>query len=81
MIILSGGTGTPKLLDGLKEILPPEELTVVVNTAEDLWVSGNLISPDLVITSYSIHYTKLYDTDIISGPFETGQDVTRNNFV
>ncbi|MCQ1536056.1 2-phospho-L-lactate transferase [Methanosarcina sp. KYL-1] len=47
MIIFSGGTGTPKLLDGLKEILPHEELTVVVNTAEDLWVSGNLISPDL----------------------------------
>jgi len=47
MIILSGGTGTPKLLDGLKEILPSEEMTVVVNTAEDLWVSGNLISPDL----------------------------------
>jgi len=52
MIILSGGTGTPKLLDGLKEILPPEELTVVVNTAEDLWVSGNLISPDLDTVLY-----------------------------
>ncbi|AKB17338.1 MULTISPECIES: 2-phospho-L-lactate transferase [unclassified Methanosarcina] len=52
MIILSGGTGTPKLLDGLKDILPPEELTVVVNTAEDLWVSGNLISPDLDTVLY-----------------------------
>lgn len=52
MIIFSGGTGTPKLLDGLKEILPPEELTVVVNTAEDLWVSGNLISPDLDTVLY-----------------------------
>lgn len=52
MIILSGGTGTPKLLDGLKEILPLEELTVVVNTAEDLWVSGNLISPDLDTVLY-----------------------------
>jgi len=52
MIILSGGTGTPKLLDGLKEILPPGELTVVVNTAEDLWVSGNLISPDLDTVLY-----------------------------
>ena len=48
MIIFSGGTGTPKLLDGLKEILPEEELTVVVNTAEDLWVSGNLISQTLI---------------------------------
>ena len=52
MIILSGGTGTPKLLDGLKEILPPEELTVVVNTAEDLWVSGNLICPDIDTVLY-----------------------------
>jgi LPPG:FO 2-phospho-L-lactate transferase len=47
MIVFSGGTGTPKLLEGLKEILPQEEITIVVNTAEDLWVSGNLISPDL----------------------------------
>lgn len=52
MIIFSGGTGTPKLLDGLKEIFPPEELTVVVNTAEDLWVSGNLICPDLDTVLY-----------------------------
>ncbi|WP_292371834.1 MULTISPECIES: 2-phospho-L-lactate transferase [unclassified Methanosarcina] len=52
MIIFSGGTGTPKLLDGLKEILPTEELTVVVNTAEDLWVSGNLICPDLDTVLY-----------------------------
>jgi LPPG:FO 2-phospho-L-lactate transferase len=52
MIIFSGGTGTPKLLDGIKEILPPEELTVVVNTAEDLWISGNLICPDLDTVLY-----------------------------
>jgi LPPG:FO 2-phospho-L-lactate transferase len=52
MIIFSGGTGTPKLLDGLKEILPAEELTVVVNTAEDLWVSGNMICPDLDTVLY-----------------------------
>jgi LPPG:FO 2-phospho-L-lactate transferase len=52
MIVFSGGTGTPKLLDGLKGILPAEELTVVVNTAEDLWVSGNLICPDLDTVLY-----------------------------
>jgi len=52
MIIFSGGTGTPKLLDGLKEIIPAEELTVVVNTAEDLWISGNLICPDLDTVLY-----------------------------
>lgn len=52
MIIFSGGTGTPKLLDGLRTVFPESELTVVVNTAEDLEVSGNLISPDLDTVLY-----------------------------
>jgi len=54
MIVLSGGTGTPKLLQGLKEILPPEELSVVVNTAEDLWISGNYVSPDVDSVLYTL---------------------------
>ncbi len=52
MIALSGGTGTPKLLMGLSELLPPEELTVVVNTAEDVWVSGGLVCPDIDTVLY-----------------------------
>ncbi|MGM0771738.1 MAG: 2-phospho-L-lactate transferase [Halobacteriota archaeon] len=52
MIVLSGGTGTPKLLDGLRQVLPEEDITVVVNTAEDLWVSGNLITPDIDTVLY-----------------------------
>ena len=47
MIIFSGGTGTPKLLNGLRKVYPEEKITVVVNTAEDIWVSGNLITPDI----------------------------------
>jgi LPPG:FO 2-phospho-L-lactate transferase len=52
MIIFSGGTGTPKLLNGLREVYPEEKITVVVNTAEDIWVSGNLISPDIDTVLY-----------------------------
>ncbi|WP_440953366.1 2-phospho-L-lactate transferase [Methanococcoides sp. FTZ1] len=52
MIVLSGGTGTPKLLDGLRHVIPEEDITVVVNTAEDLWVSGNLITPDIDTVLY-----------------------------
>ncbi|MFA0821454.1 MAG: 2-phospho-L-lactate transferase [Methanomethylovorans sp.] len=52
MLVLSGGTGTPKLLEGLKNILPEEEITVVVNTAEDMWVSGNLVTPDIDTVLY-----------------------------
>jgi len=52
MIVLSGGTGTPKLLDGLRKIIPQEDITVVVNTAEDTWVSGNLVTPDIDTVLY-----------------------------
>ncbi|MEL4305656.1 2-phospho-L-lactate transferase [Methanococcoides sp. LMO-2] len=52
MIVLSGGTGTPKLLDGLRHVIPEEDITVVVNTAEDLRVSGNLITPDIDTVLY-----------------------------
>lgn len=54
MLILSGGTGTPKLLRGLKELIPPQDLSVVVNTAEDLWISGNYISPDIDSVLYTL---------------------------
>ena len=54
MLVLSGGTGTPKLLLGLKELLRPEELSVVVNTAEDLWISGNYISTDIDSVLYTL---------------------------
>jgi LPPG:FO 2-phospho-L-lactate transferase len=54
MIVLSGGTGTPKLLTGLKELVDPENLSVVVNTAEDLWISGNLVSPDVDTVLYTL---------------------------
>ena len=47
MIVLSGGTGTPKLLAGLRRIIPDEEITVIVNTAEDIMVSGSFVSPDV----------------------------------
>lgn len=54
MIVLSGGTGTPKLLSGLKEVVDPADLAVVVNTAEDLWISGNLVSPDIDTVLYTL---------------------------
>jgi len=54
MIILSGGTGTPKLLVGLKRVFKEEELKIIVNTAEDVWISGNLVCPDIDSVSYAL---------------------------
>jgi len=52
VIVLSGGTGTPKLVQGLRRIIPDEEITVIVNTAEDIMVSGNLVTPDVDTVLY-----------------------------
>ncbi len=49
---LSGGTGTPKLLLGMRKFLPDTEVSVVVNTAEDIWISGGHISPDIDTVLY-----------------------------
>lgn len=47
LLVLSGGTGTPKLLLGLRRLVPEHDITVIANVGEDLWISGNLVSPDI----------------------------------
>ncbi len=54
MIVLSGGTGTPKLLVGLKQVFGEAQLRVIVNTAEDMVVSGNLVCPDVDSVIYTL---------------------------
>ena len=44
---LSGGTGTPKLLDGAGSVFAPSETTVVANTGDDVELGGFLVCPDL----------------------------------
>ena len=52
--VLSGGTGTPKLLQGIKEIVKPEELTVIVNTLENNYFSGVYVSADIDTVLYTL---------------------------
>jgi LPPG:FO 2-phospho-L-lactate transferase len=49
---LSGGTGTPKLLWGMRDLLEDSKIGVIVNTAEDIWMSGNHLSPDIDTVIY-----------------------------
>ena len=51
--ILSGGTGTPKLIQGIKEIYPEEEITVIVNTVENLYMSRGYIAADIDTVMYT----------------------------
>ncbi len=52
--VLSGGTGTPKLLQGIKEVIDPRDLTVIVNTLENNYFSGVYVSADIDTVLYTM---------------------------
>jgi LPPG:FO 2-phospho-L-lactate transferase len=50
--VLSGGTGGAKFVDGLRLVMPAEELTIIVNTGDDLMWWGLYVSPDIDSITY-----------------------------
>jgi LPPG:FO 2-phospho-L-lactate transferase len=76
---LSGGTGTPKLLQGMQKVMDRHEISVIVNTAEDVWISGNHISPDLDTVMYL--FAGILNTDtwwgVRNDSFTTHDEITR----
>ncbi|PYV63918.1 MAG: 2-phospho-L-lactate transferase, partial [Acidobacteria bacterium] len=50
--VLTGGTGGAKFVDGLRRILPPQELTIIVNTGDDHDWWGLYVSPDIDSITY-----------------------------
>lgn len=54
VVLLVGGVGGAKLALGLANVLPPEALTIIVNTADDLEHLGLHISPDVDTVMYTL---------------------------
>jgi len=54
IVALCGGVGGAKLAHGLALALPPEQLTIVVNTGDDFRHLGLHISPDLDSVMYAL---------------------------
>ena len=54
VLALAGGVGGAKLADGLALVLPPDELTIVVNTGDDFRHWNMYISPDLDTVCYTL---------------------------
>lgn len=54
VVALAGGVGGAKLAHGLAQILPDGHLTVIVNTADDFWLYGLRICPDLDTVMYTL---------------------------
>jgi LPPG:FO 2-phospho-L-lactate transferase len=51
---LAGGVGGAKLAHGLAQLLPPTDLTIIVNTGDDFEHWGLSISPDLDTVCYTL---------------------------
>ena len=65
--VLSGGVGGARFLRGLREhtraALPGAEIAAIVNTGDDMWLTGLRIAPDLD----SIMYTLAGENDEVRG--------------
>lgn len=54
VVVLAGGVGGAKLADGIARILPPEDVTIIVNTGDDFEHLGLTICPDLDTVMYRL---------------------------
>jgi LPPG:FO 2-phospho-L-lactate transferase len=54
IVVLTGGTGGAKLVQGLHHVVAPGELTVIVNTGDDIDWWGLHISPDVDSVLYAL---------------------------
>jgi LPPG:FO 2-phospho-L-lactate transferase len=50
--VLTGGTGGAKFVDGLRQVVPADEITLVINTGDDLLWWGLYVSPDIDSITY-----------------------------
>lgn len=54
IVALAGGVGAAKFLRGLVRAMPPADITVVVNTGDDIDVLGLHVSPDVDSVVYTL---------------------------
>ena len=61
VVFLSGGTGTPKLLQGAVKVVNAKDITIIGNTGDDWNFYGLHVSPD--VDSILLTLTDLIDTE------------------
>ncbi len=54
IVAFAGGVGGAKLADGLALVIPPQDLVIIVNTADDFTHLGFNISPDIDTVCYTL---------------------------
>ena len=51
---IAGGVGAARMLSALQRVVPSDELTAIVNVADDTRVNGLAVSPDLDTVTYTL---------------------------
>ena len=54
IVVLTGGTGGAKFIEGLRHVVAAEEITCIVNTGDDLQWWGLYVSPDVDSITYAL---------------------------
>jgi len=54
LVVLTGGTGGAKLIEGLAAEIDPAQLTIICNTADDSVFHGLYVSPDIDTVTYTL---------------------------
>jgi len=54
IVVLAGGVGAARFLQGVVQVVPQEEITVIVNTGDDRDFYGLRVSPDSDIVTYTL---------------------------
>jgi len=54
IVVLAGGVGAARFLQGLVQVVPQQDITVIVNTGDDRDFYGLHVSPDLDIVMYTL---------------------------
>jgi len=79
IVVLAGGVGAARFLQGLVQVIPQEQLTVIVNTGDDRDFYGLHVSPDLDIVMYTLagEVDLTHGWGIRNDTFNTMQQLTR----
>ncbi len=54
IVVLAGGVGAARFLEGLVQVALPEEIVAIINTGDDMVLHGLHVSPDIDIVTYTL---------------------------
>ncbi len=79
IVVLAGGVGAARFLQGLVQVIPQERITVIGNTGDDRDFYGLRVSPDLDIVTYTLAgvVDETHGWGIRGDTYNTMQQLTR----